>query len=180
MYSRIKPPAQCTAAELESFYRLLLKGGKVEKRGLMNGIRRAKLLAFHYENKTLAGIAAIKSPSDSYRQKVFMKARTSENPDKYNLELGYAVTLEKYSGRHICSRLVEKLISSFPSWNMYATSETTNMCMLKILERNGFQKTGEPYKGSLQSTEREEYFMQLFIRIGCSIHSQNSLKHNSA
>ncbi|MCJ7561134.1 hypothetical protein MUO79_11055 [Candidatus Bathyarchaeota archaeon] len=162
--NRIKPPFQCTDKELEAFYQLLVSGGEVEERGLKDRVRRAKLLAFHYENQTLAGIAAIKFPTEKHKRDIFLKSKTSEDPKKYSLELGYAVTLEEYQGRHICSILAEELIRSFQDQNIYATTKTTKIPMQKILEHQGFKKTGEPYAGKIRNTRREGYLLQLFVR----------------
>ena len=157
---KIKPPNQCSAKEIESFYQILLKGEAVEKRGLKNRINRAILLAFHYENQILVGIAAIKLPSEGYRSNIFRKAETKEPLEKYPLEFGYAVTLEGYEGRHICSGLTQKLIENFQDQNMYAT--TSRPAMQTILEHNGFKKTGKPYKG--ERTSEGGHLLQLFVR----------------
>lgn len=163
--NKIKPPDQCSAEELEEFYQLLLKGEAVENNGLKNGgINRAKLLAFHYENQTLVGIAAIKSPIERYKNDIFLKAETKEVPEKYPLEFGYAVTLKGYEGRHICSCLTEKLIRDFRDQNIYATTKTTNVSMQIILKHNDFKRTGKPYKGKIQSTKSDGYLLQLFVR----------------
>lgn len=78
----IKPPSQCTDKELEAFYDLLVRGGEVEERGLRDRVRRAKLLAFHYENQRLVGIAAIKS-LENHKNQVFLRAGIKEESTKY-------------------------------------------------------------------------------------------------
>ena len=162
----VKPPLLCTDKEFESFHRLLVTGGEVEECGLEKGVRRAKLLAFNYENEKLVGIASIKSPAENYKRSIFQKTRTNEEPENYHLELGYAFTLDGYRGLHVCSGLIKKLIKIYQYQNMYATTKTTNDRMQAILRRNGFQKTGEPYIGKLHNSGGDRYFLQLFVRIG--------------
>lgn len=159
-YQKFAPPSQCTMAELEAFYQLVLKSGKVEKTGLKDKIKRAKLLAFHYESKTLAGIAAMKLPSKTYKRRVFMQAAANQESSKYGLELGWAFTVKGYRKKHICSRLVGKIVNMYKSHNIFATTNVTNSSMQRILQRNGFQKTGKPFEGRLNGTR--DYTLQLF------------------
>ena len=45
---------------------------------------------FLYENaNTLAGIAALKSPNANCKKKVFMKAESLEDPNKFTFEAGW-------------------------------------------------------------------------------------------
>jgi len=139
---------------------LLITGNEVEQRTARNGIKRAELLAFHYEKDLLAGIAAIKRPTEDYENLVFRKSKTDMLSEDYRLELGYAVTRENFRGHGICSNLVKQLLQRVPK-NLYATTRSENTLMQRILDRNGFKKTGSPYKGKLK---RKEYFLQLSIR----------------
>ncbi|MGD0451183.1 MAG: GNAT family N-acetyltransferase [Candidatus Bathyarchaeia archaeon] len=163
MSDKIKPPIQCTKKEIEAFFQLLKIGSEVEMRSAHEGIMRAKFLAFHYEKESLAGIAALKKPTENYKRGIFLKAKTTEQEDNFDLELGYVVTLERYRGFGICSTLVRQLIERSQD-SMYATTRTTNMAMQTVLQQNGFSKAGVPYKGKLQRVKKADYFLQLFIR----------------
>lgn len=154
----LKHPGECTEAEIQSFFELLMTGNEVRRETAITGIKRAELLAFHYEKDILAGIAAIKRPTNNYRNSVFSKAKTDEQATKYSLELGYAVTLEAYRGRGICSNLVKELMKVC-SEHVYSTTKDDGM--QTTLEHNGFEKTGKPYKGTLRG---KNYFLQLFVR----------------
>ena len=159
MCNEIKEPSECSKEEIENFYQLVLKGGQVEVSGLGNRIKRAKLLAFHYEENTLVGIAALKQSNQTYKKKVFRKAGVSEDSDKYNLEVGWAFTMCEYRGKGICSSLVQKIVDASGSANIFATTTTDNLQMQRILTKNGFEKVGERYRG-----RTNEYCLQLFTR----------------
>ena len=156
-----KAPYQCTQEELGAFYQLLTVGNEVERQSAQQGIDGSKLLAFHYQGKTLAGIAAVKQPLQNYKTSIFQKSKAKEQAKAYDLELGYAVTLEEFRGMGICSYLVSQLVNLCQN-NMYATTRTANTTMQKILKNNGFQKLGSPYRGMLR--HENEYFLQLFTR----------------
>jgi RimJ/RimL family protein N-acetyltransferase len=156
---KIKEPSECSEKEIEDFYQKVLDGEQVDPFGLRDRIKKAVLLAFHYEENTLVGIAALKRPNETYKKKVFRKAGVSKESDKYNLELGWAYTIKEYRGKGICSSLVQKLISALGSQNIFATTRTDNFPMQVILIKNGFQKTDKPFK-----RKNSTYNLQLFTR----------------
>jgi len=156
---KIKEPSECSEKEIEDFYQKVIDGEQVDPFGLRDKIKRASLLAFHYEENTLVGIAALKRPNETYKKEVFRKAGVSKESDKYNLEIGWAYTTKEYRGRGICSGLIQKLIVASASQNIFATTKTDNLPMQKILKRNGFQKTGKSYQGRTSG-----YHLQLFAR----------------
>lgn len=159
MCDKIKEPSGCNKEEIDIFYQLVLKGEQVEKAGFRDRIERAKLLAFHYEGNTLVGVAALKRPNETYTKEVFRKAKVSEESGKYNLEVGWAFTIKEYRGKGICCGLVKKIVDASKSENIFATTKTGNLQMQKILEKNGFQKVGETYRG-----RTDEYYLQLYVR----------------
>lgn len=159
MCDTIKEPSECSKEEMEKFYQLVLKSGEVEISGLRNRIKRAKLLAFHYEEDTIVGIAALKRPNEPYKKRIFRKAGVSEESVGYNLEIGWAFTMCEYRGKGICSGLVQKILDAYGRQSIFATTKTDNSSMQRVLEKNGFQKTGKPYEGRFDG-----YYLQLFIR----------------
>jgi len=159
MCDKVKEPPKCSKKELENFYQLVLRGEQVENSGLRNRIKRAKLLAFHYEEKNLVGIASLKRPNKTYKKKVFIEAGVSEESDKYNLEVGWAFTMDEYRGKGICCGLIQKIVDASGSQNIFATTRTDNLPMQRILEKNGFQKIGKPYPG-----RTKKYYLQLYTR----------------
>lgn len=160
MCDKFKEPSECSESELENFYQMALKGEQVVKAGLRGRIENAKLLAFHYERDTLVGVAALKKPSEDYKQRVFRKAGVPEEVSKYNCELGWAFTEKKYRGKGIGSGLVQKIIDKFGFQNIYATTKTDNKSAKRILGKSGFRAIGQPYQGTINRRSK----LQLFIR----------------
>lgn len=162
MCNKIREPSKCSQEELENFYQKVLKSEQVQKAGLRSRIKRAKILAFHYEENTLVSIAALKQPDEDYKKRVFRNAGVSEEADKYNLELGWVFTEKEYRGKGIGSGLVQRIIDEFGSQNIFSTTETRRedeLPMTRILEKNGFEKLGKPYQGSLNRRN-----LQMYIR----------------
>ncbi len=69
-----KEQQNCSPAELGQFLASLQEGGEVSAFGLDQRIRSAARLVFCEENGELIGIAAIKTPLDSYRFDISRKS----------------------------------------------------------------------------------------------------------
>lgn len=143
----IKKPSECSQKEKKDFYDLVVKGNQVNISRLKERIEGAELLAFHYEKNNLVGIAALKYPNESYKNRIFEKAEVPQESGKYKLEFGWAYTELESEGRHICSNLTHKMLESEVSQNIYAT--TKDKRMQKILTKNGFKTIGKPYPGEI-------------------------------
>lgn len=165
MCDEIKAPSECTKQEIEDFHQLVSSGGEVEVALLRSRIRRAKLLALHYEKDTLVATTALKRPNETYKKDVFRKARVSDESDRYSLEVGWAFTMEEYRGKGICSGLVQQLVNRSESEAIFATTRKHNLQMHRILKKNGFRKIGKQFKG-----RTNEYYLELFVR---SVHGAN-------
>ncbi|EKM28840.1 hypothetical protein VCHENC02_5298, partial [Vibrio harveyi] len=74
MKTIIKSPADCTESEIDTFVRMTEEGGQVSTYQLRNKILRAQKLVFIYNNENCVAIAALKTPADSYKTKVFSAA----------------------------------------------------------------------------------------------------------
>src|SRR5438105_914707 len=98
---QIQLPGNCRPDQLDAFVELVLQGGQVRATGLRARINRAYLLGFHYEDKELAAVAALKHPDETYRDKVFRKAKAPLAPRIFVGELGWVVTREGFRGRGI-------------------------------------------------------------------------------
>jgi len=157
----IKTPDNCNELEKENFCQLTIDGGQVGPRYVLENIERAKYLAFHYE-KELVGIAAIKKPRVSYKEKVFRNVGKKGEDKDYEYEFGYAVTKNGYEGRGICSSLTQVLVKLVNNLNIFATTDLDQEKMEHILRKNGFNKYGRSYKG-----EHTGKLKNLFIRNPC-------------
>ena len=159
MCDKIKEPSECSEKEIEDVYLLAKKGGEVDPLGLRNRIRRAKYLAFHYEQNELVGIVGLKRPYETYKKVVFKRAGVPKEAEKYSLEIGWAYTKCVYRGKGICTGLIQKILEKSESENFFATVRTNNPAMHRVLEKTGFRRIGKPYHG------RTNHSIQLFIRL---------------
>jgi len=158
---RIKPPSECTDEEIQSFFNLVKKGGEVNINTLEAGIRRARLLAFCYVNQKLAGVAALKNADRGYQNNVFERAGEPKLAEKFQSEIGYIYTGEKYRGRHICPILVQHLMNNSAD-KIFSTVRMKNKHMIKIIRKLGFHQIGHKFVGKQQDKGR--YYVQLFIK----------------
>jgi len=144
----IKTPADCSKTELAEFEKLVTKADEVTPVGLSERIRRAQLVGFHLINGITISVAAIKTPTEHYKQSVFQKAGTPENANVYLSELGWAFTEERFRRQHLCDQLINALLSNF-SKPLFATTRITNAGMQFILEKYDFKQVGRPYPGKI-------------------------------
>jgi RimJ/RimL family protein N-acetyltransferase len=158
---KIKPPSECTDKEIQSFFNLVKKGGEVNINTLEAGIRRACLLAFCYVNQELAGVAALKNAYQGYQNNVFERAGEPKLAEKFQSEIGYIYTGEKYRGRHICPNLMQHLMDNSVD-KIFSTVRMRNKNMIKIIRKLGFRQIGHRFVGKQQDKGR--YFVQLFIK----------------
>lgn len=113
----------------------------------LNGrICDAQWLAFHYvAGDTLAAIAAIKTPSEQYRQDLFEKADARVGAADYRLELGWVFVTPAHRGSHIARSLCRMLLEHVPTSDLFATTRPNNSPMINILKRLGFSRVGRTY-----------------------------------
>lgn len=139
----MKEPSVCSNVELYDFYSLVKRGGQVFEQTLPERIKQAKLLAFVYCGSNLVGVAALKSPTDLYRKKVFYRSKSPEIADKYILELGWCYIDPLHRRKGICRKCIEKLLKNEPNQDIFAS--TAENSMRTILIEYGFILTGQPY-----------------------------------
>jgi predicted GNAT family acetyltransferase len=109
-------------------------------------IRAAKRLALHYSTShELVAIAALKSPSASYRQDVFNAAGINENSADYGVELGWVYVKPASRGKRLATTMCEKLLSHTEIDAVFATTRSDNMVMNHLLLVCGFNMVGKPY-----------------------------------
>jgi hypothetical protein len=160
MEAKLKPPAECSAKEIEKFEDLVLKGGEVAPEGLSGRIRSAAQLAFLYgAEDELIAIGALKRPSFGYRNSIFERAQSSLNPDAFRFELGWLFVEEWHRGRRLSGVLVERLLSSAGDASVYATTREQNVAMQCILKSFDFAKSSTPYMSA-----KGDYKLVLYTR----------------
>lgn len=140
-----KTPATCTTAEIAEFCRLVQQGGQVHGGDLERRVQRAKRLVFLLDGSTLAGTAAIKMPTDQYRQRIFAAAQVPMLEREFDMELGYVVVADQYRGQRLSRIAVETALESFPITPLWATSRADRDRMHHTLQRFSFVRVGDPY-----------------------------------
>jgi RimJ/RimL family protein N-acetyltransferase len=142
----VREPLACSEAERREFARLVCEGFDPVPETLDGRIADAKWLAFHYvAGGALAAIAAIKAPSEEYRQNVFEKADARVNAGGYRLELGWVFVTPEHRGHYVARRLCRLLLEHVPTSCLFATTRPNNRPMINILHGLGFARVGKPY-----------------------------------
>lgn len=160
--THFKEPIACTEGERREFARLVRQGFEVAAEGLDDRIRDAKWLAFYYAaGDTLAAVAALKAPSEWYRDDVFKKAGAPVSPADYKLELGWVFVVPAHRGNLIAEGLCQRLLTRVPTSRVFATTRPNNVSMIRILLALGFARAGKPYP-------RRHEELVLFLRSGTS------------
>ena len=127
---------------------MIVGGGQVKYEDARIGVYRAELLALCQQDDRIIATASFKNPRNSYIERVFALANVPKLMEGFRHELGYIVTREGFEGQHICQQLLNELLPKINRYPMFAT--TRKAAMLHILEKLGFEKSGEIYKGDLQ------------------------------
>ena len=144
----------------EAFERLIREGAEVSGRTLPSLLKRAHCLG-HAEapDGHLIATAALKTPNATYPPKVFREAQTGLTCTDFPFELGWIYTRPDARGNRLASTLVEGLIQRCRE-NVFATSadDAAHASVHRMLERNGFAATGDPYPGS------SGRMLKLFVR----------------
>lgn len=158
--TRIKSPADCSPAELDSFEALVREGGEVTPAGLSQRISSASRLLFLYDSSgMLCGVSALKHPNDGYRSKVFRQAEASVLPATYPIEIGWVLVSLSHQGQRLSRPLVEQLLPYAEGSLVYGTTRADNERMHRTLARYGFRQDGVPYRSA-----RGDYDLVLFVQ----------------
>jgi len=156
----LRSPGECSVSELDTFENLVKVGGEVNPQGLRNRIENAHFLACAVTSGgEVVGVAALKNPHEHYRSSVFQKARSKENPNQWQYELGWIFVKDEYRKQGVATQLVESLFSGSNSASIYATARENNDPILPILKKFGFVQSGEAY-----SSNEDSYSLVLYIK----------------
>jgi len=143
-------PPECTPAELAAFECFVRTGGEVTTGGFRELLMQAQKLVFLYEEdedvgQALAGVAALKTPRNSYKRKVFRKSHSPESPADYVFEAGWIFVDEKYRGRRHSQELLKAVLKFAGDSPFYATTRQENKPMRRTNTRCGLRESGSPY-----------------------------------
>jgi protein-tyrosine phosphatase/GNAT superfamily N-acetyltransferase len=157
-----KKPSACSGEELAIFKELVLAGGEVDEPGLDRRIKAAVCLVFHFaDNEKVLGIGALKSPSDSYKKRVFTRSKSPCKPADFPFELGWLFIVEEYRGRGLSRKIAEEALKPAEGKNVFATTRVDNCPMSRTNARIGFNRSGNPYRTTRRG---QSHLLALFVR----------------
>ena len=96
---RIVVPAICSTDEISTFCGLVCQGEEVQREGLESRVKMAKALVFLRANDDLVGVAGLKLPAQSYRDRVFRSAGVCSAAPTFAFELRWVFVSEAHRGR---------------------------------------------------------------------------------
>jgi predicted GNAT family N-acyltransferase len=131
--------------EIQAFVKVAAKGEEVEAQDIGRGAGRAAALLWIADNSGPVAVAALKTPFESYKIRVFSKAGVSARHQEFALELGYVYVEKTHRKQGLGEKLVQAAIALEGHQNIYATTRIDNQSMQRILQRNRFLAIGSTY-----------------------------------
>lgn len=170
-----QPPGSFSEAELEDFIAMVRAGGEVGDTVLEQNIRSAKRLVFLRQGGCLRGIAALKNPLLSYREKIEEKTSIELKASQFPFELGYVFVLPSARRQGLSMELTDAALLASEGKGVFATSRTDNDGMHVTLGKFSFVKAGPTYK-SRDGTHN----IQLFLRPAAQLVAPADAPNNGA
>lgn len=111
---------------------------------LTTKLDRCFFIVIAYQENQPVAIAALKNPTPD----AFTKADLSSQEYDIPYELGYVYVSDSARGQGVSKELVSRLIEQAPNASLMAITEiTSNIPMVKTLERAGFKHVGNTWRG---------------------------------
>jgi predicted GNAT family N-acyltransferase len=144
----VKSPSETSAAVISRFVQMILTGGAIvdTSAAIETRIRKCVSLIYKQQNGIIVGIAALKVPVKSYRERIGQSTGYDISESQYPYEVGYVVIEESARGQGLSQQLVEAVISQASPAGLFAT--TSSPAMHIVLPRVAFKKVGCNYKGA--------------------------------
>lgn len=157
------------------FKRFVLATGEVSSHTFPYLYEQALVVCFAKAGEGMAGVGAIKRPSDVHRDGVFKKAKATVSSKPFVYELGWFHVLRRYKGQHISSRMVEALMPWADGASIYATSRVNNNAMhAALIKHGGFVPEGVDYPSN-----RRRVSIRLFTRLVVQGASPAKIEHGA-
>ena len=155
-----RSPKSCSVAELDAFERLVNAGREVNQIGLRARIKRAcSVVWLQGSDGSPVGVGALKYPHENYRASIFKKASSREEPNKYELELGWIFLENQFRGQGLSDVIMKELLSASRTKSLYATVRENNYIMRTVLVKHGFMQEGRAYL-----SDEGDYKVVLYIK----------------
>ena len=155
-----KVPGDCSADEICGFVALVEQGGEVASGGLQKRVMAAANLAFLRSDGTLAGVAALKHPNETYRARVASASGTPLPQESFPYELGWVFIATEARGNGYAQPLSQAALALAGVHGVFATSRTDNVAMHRALAKLGFVASGSAYP-----SQHGGHHLQLFTRV---------------
>lgn len=156
---RTAQPEDCSDAERKRFSDLVLEGGEVGGAVLAINIVEARVLVMLTQDEIVCGIAALKRPRKSYREKTSVKSEVDLDEASLPYELGYVYVQPVLQGTGQSHRLIAAALDHCDGAGVFATVRMDNDRMRATLEKAGFVVAGQPYPG------RDEQQIGVLLRV---------------
>lgn len=140
-------PEDCSDAERECFFGLVVEGGEVGGAVLATNIAEARILVMLINDGMVCGIAALKRPRQSYRDKTSAKSEVDLDETSLPYELGYVYVQPAFQGQGQSHRLVAAALNHSDGVGVFATVRMDNDRMHATLKKAGFVAAGATYPG---------------------------------
>jgi hypothetical protein len=151
-------PNQLSSQQLTTIGNFIAQGGEVSANNALAGVQRAQMLSYAInEQGDIIAITALKTPLDSYKNKVFAAAGFPNLANQYHYEKGYSYTTPNYRRQGLNKAISQKLLSSV-SGNIFATTRSDNTASKNNLVAQGFKKLGNSWPSS-----RGDYSLELWV-----------------
>lgn len=153
----VAPPAEFDNDERALFRSLVIEAGEVAGNALDTNIEHAKVLAFLYDEEGVGGIAALKRPQMSYRNRIGKSAGVPLSVEALPYEFGYMFIRPALQGKHLSFPLACATLEEAEGAGIFATVRADNSRSHRTLLKAGFEAAGA-FPG------REDREIALFIR----------------
>jgi hypothetical protein len=120
-------PTCLTEIEIQDFMAMVRAGGEVSGHVLERNARTAESLLTVHKGECLVGVAALKNPLRSYREKIEAKSGITLDPAKFPLELGYVFVLPSACGQGIATELCATALTGRDPLGIFATTRVDAM-----------------------------------------------------
>lgn len=150
-------PNQLSSQQLTAVANFISQGGEVSAANAVAGVQRAQLIGYATDEQgKIIAVSALKTPLDSYKNKVFTAAGLPNLAQQYQYEKGYSYTDPGYRRQGLNRAIWEKLANS--GGQLFATTRSDNTASKANLVAQGFSQLGRPWASS-----RGDYTIELWV-----------------
>ena len=136
-------PDVLSKEEIFSCLCVIKEGEAVNFKSAENELPQAMVVAIQRVGREIVGVGVIKRRRTEYATDIAVKSGFSFDHTMH--ELGYVAVKKSHRGNQYSHKITEKLLSSFQSRPIFAT--TSNPRMKETLRKEGFLQQGKEWKG---------------------------------